>query len=61
MKFGPIPVETAEGAVLAHATTAGEKRCAPLTYFDTVAVDTLAAAATSRMVGIFFFMKEVSA
>ncbi|MGX5828829.1 NTP transferase domain-containing protein [Mesorhizobium sp. 43Arga] len=26
MKFGPIPIETAEGAVLAHATTAGEKR-----------------------------------
>ncbi|TPK46955.1 4-diphosphocytidyl-2C-methyl-D-erythritol kinase [Mesorhizobium sp. B2-5-4] len=26
MKFGPIPIEAAEGAVLAHATTAGEKR-----------------------------------
>ncbi|TIT19721.1 MAG: 4-diphosphocytidyl-2C-methyl-D-erythritol kinase, partial [Mesorhizobium sp.] len=26
MKFGPIPVDTAEGAVLAHATTAGERR-----------------------------------
>ncbi|MBZ9993354.1 NTP transferase domain-containing protein [Mesorhizobium sp. BH1-1-4] len=26
MKFGPIPIEAAEGAVLAHATIAGEKR-----------------------------------
>lgn len=26
MKFGPIPIEAAEGAVLAHATTAGERR-----------------------------------
>ncbi|WP_322418973.1 molybdopterin-binding/glycosyltransferase family 2 protein [Mesorhizobium huakuii] len=26
MKFGPIAIEEAEGAVLAHATTAGEKR-----------------------------------
>ncbi|RVA58297.1 4-diphosphocytidyl-2C-methyl-D-erythritol kinase, partial [Mesorhizobium sp. M7A.F.Ca.CA.001.08.1.1] len=26
MKFGPIPIETAEGAVLAHSTTAGERR-----------------------------------
>ncbi len=26
MKFGPIPIDSAEGAVLAHATTAGERR-----------------------------------
>lgn len=26
MKFGPIPIEAAEGAVLAHATTAGDRR-----------------------------------
>ena len=26
MKFGPIAIEEAEGAVLAHSTTAGEKR-----------------------------------
>ncbi|TJU94057.1 MAG: 4-diphosphocytidyl-2C-methyl-D-erythritol kinase, partial [Mesorhizobium sp.] len=26
MKFGPIPIDAAEGAVLAHATTAGERR-----------------------------------
>ncbi len=26
MKFGPVPVEDAEGAMLAHATTAGDKR-----------------------------------
>ncbi len=26
MKFGPVAVENAQGAVLAHATTAGEKR-----------------------------------
>ncbi|ESY84011.1 molybdopterin-binding/glycosyltransferase family 2 protein [Mesorhizobium australicum] len=26
MKFGPIPIDAAEGAVLAHATAAGEKR-----------------------------------
>ncbi|TPL51553.1 molybdopterin-binding/glycosyltransferase family 2 protein [Mesorhizobium sp. B2-4-6] len=26
MKFGPVPIDEAEGAVLAHATTAGEKR-----------------------------------
>ncbi|RRI03492.1 4-diphosphocytidyl-2C-methyl-D-erythritol kinase [Mesorhizobium tamadayense] len=26
MKFGPVPIEQAEGAVLAHATTAGERR-----------------------------------
>ena len=26
MKFGPIPIDQAEGAVLAHATTAGEQR-----------------------------------
>ncbi|WP_192384714.1 NTP transferase domain-containing protein [Mesorhizobium silamurunense] len=26
MKFGPVPIEQAEGAVLAHATAAGERR-----------------------------------
>jgi molybdenum cofactor cytidylyltransferase len=26
VKFGPVPIDEAEGAVLAHATTAGEKR-----------------------------------
>ncbi|TPN88278.1 4-diphosphocytidyl-2C-methyl-D-erythritol kinase [Mesorhizobium sp. CU2] len=26
MKFGPVPIDEAEGAVLAHAVTAGEKR-----------------------------------
>ncbi len=26
MKFGPVPIDQAEGAVLAHATTAGERR-----------------------------------
>ncbi|RUT95710.1 4-diphosphocytidyl-2C-methyl-D-erythritol kinase, partial [Mesorhizobium sp. USDA-HM6] len=26
MKFGPVPIDEAEGAVLAHATTAGERR-----------------------------------
>ncbi|TPN91776.1 hypothetical protein FJ980_27955 [Mesorhizobium sp. B1-1-5] len=26
MKFGLVPIDEAEGAVLAHATTAGEKR-----------------------------------
>ncbi len=26
MKFGPVPIDLAEGAVLAHATTAGERR-----------------------------------
>lgn len=26
MKFGPVPIDEAEGAVLAHATTAGDKR-----------------------------------
>ncbi|MBZ9882511.1 molybdopterin-binding/glycosyltransferase family 2 protein [Mesorhizobium sp. CA10] len=26
MRFGPVPIDEAEGAVLAHATTAGEKR-----------------------------------
>jgi molybdenum cofactor cytidylyltransferase len=26
VKFGSIPIDTAEGAVLAHATTAGERR-----------------------------------
>jgi len=26
VKFGPVPIEQAEGAVLAHATTAGERR-----------------------------------
>ena len=26
MKFGPVPIDEAEGAVLAHATAAGEKR-----------------------------------
>ena len=26
MRFGPVPIDQAEGAVLAHATTAGERR-----------------------------------
>ena len=26
MKFGPVAIDDAQGAVLAHATTAGEKR-----------------------------------
>ncbi|TIX69277.1 MAG: 4-diphosphocytidyl-2C-methyl-D-erythritol kinase, partial [Mesorhizobium sp.] len=26
MKFGPVPIDEAEGAVLAHATEAGERR-----------------------------------
>src|SRR5262249_41845755 len=35
-------------------STPGVKRCAELMYFETVAIETPARAATSRMVGFFF-------
>jgi hypothetical protein len=39
-------------AALSRSSTAGEKLCWRFMYFDTVAIDTPAAAATSRMVAI---------
>ena len=43
--------------LLSRASTVGEKRCVPFTYFETVATDTPASAATSRIVGETFHSK----
>jgi hypothetical protein len=41
------------------ASTLAENLCVPLMYFDTVAMDTWEAAATSRRVGAVFFMTRI--
>jgi len=41
MKFGPVQVEDAEGAILAHATTAGERRFAKAHYLTAADVEHL--------------------
>ncbi|TPK96722.1 4-diphosphocytidyl-2C-methyl-D-erythritol kinase [Mesorhizobium sp. B2-4-14] len=50
MKFGPIPIEAAEGAVLAHATTAGEKRFRKAHRLSAEDVSILKAAGISQVV-----------
>ncbi|TPK74207.1 molybdopterin-binding/glycosyltransferase family 2 protein [Mesorhizobium sp. B2-4-17] len=50
MKFGPIPIEAAEGAVLAHATTAGEKRFRKAHRLSAEDVAILKAAGISQVV-----------
>jgi molybdenum cofactor cytidylyltransferase len=50
VKFGPIPIETAEGAVLAHATTAGEKRFRKAHRLSAEDVETLKLAGIAQVV-----------
>ncbi|UDL91060.1 molybdopterin-binding/glycosyltransferase family 2 protein [Mesorhizobium sp. PAMC28654] len=50
MKFGPIPIEAAEGAVLAHATTAGERRFRKAHKLSAADVALLKASGVSRIV-----------
>lgn len=50
MKFGPIPTATAEGAVLAHATTAGEQRFRKAHRLSADDVSLLMAAGISEVV-----------
>ena len=50
MKFGPIPIETAQGAVLAHSTTAGERRFRKAHRLSAEDVALLRAAGVSQVV-----------
>ncbi|AZN99482.1 4-diphosphocytidyl-2C-methyl-D-erythritol kinase [Mesorhizobium sp. M9A.F.Ca.ET.002.03.1.2] len=50
MKFGSIPIDTAEGAVLAHATTAGERRFRKAHRLSADDVSLLKAAGISEVV-----------
>ncbi|MBZ9722757.1 molybdopterin-binding/glycosyltransferase family 2 protein [Mesorhizobium sp. CO1-1-11] len=50
MKFGPIPIDAAEGAVLAHATAAGEKRFRKAHRLSAEDVSTLKRAGVSQVV-----------
>ncbi|MER9853554.1 MULTISPECIES: molybdopterin-binding/glycosyltransferase family 2 protein [unclassified Mesorhizobium] len=50
MKFGPIPIETAEGAMLAHSTTAGERRFRKAHRLSAEDVALLRAAGISQVV-----------
>ncbi|MGX5800128.1 NTP transferase domain-containing protein [Bradyrhizobium sp. Arg314] len=50
MKFGPVPIDQAEGAVLAHATTAGEKRFRKAHRLSSGDVAALKAAGISEVV-----------
>ncbi|MBZ9974504.1 NTP transferase domain-containing protein [Mesorhizobium sp. BR-1-1-10] len=50
MKFGPIPIDAAEGAVLAHATAAGEKRFRKAHRLSAEDVSTLKGAGVSQVV-----------
>ncbi|ESY96881.1 molybdopterin-binding/glycosyltransferase family 2 protein [Mesorhizobium sp. LNHC209A00] len=50
MKFGPIPIDAAEGAVLAHATAAGEKRFRKAHRLSAEDISMLKGAGVSRVV-----------
>ncbi|WP_311028260.1 molybdopterin-binding/glycosyltransferase family 2 protein [Mesorhizobium koreense] len=50
MRFGPIPIEDAEGAILAHATTAGERRLRKAHRLTAEDVKVLAAAGVREVV-----------
>lgn len=50
MRFGPIPIEAAEGAVLAHATTAGERRFRKAHRLSAEDVSLLKAAGVTQVV-----------
>ncbi|TPN92471.1 molybdopterin-binding/glycosyltransferase family 2 protein [Mesorhizobium sp. B1-1-5] len=50
MKFGPVPIEQAEGAVLAHATTVGERRFRKAHRLSAEDVGVLKAAGISEVV-----------
>ncbi|MBZ9733951.1 molybdopterin-binding/glycosyltransferase family 2 protein [Mesorhizobium sp. CA18] len=50
MKFGPVPIDEAEGAVLAHATTAGEKRFRKAHRLSREDIEALKAAGVAEVV-----------
>ena len=50
MRFGPIPIEDAEGAILAHATVAREKRLRKAHRLTAEDVKALAAAGVREVV-----------
>ena len=50
MRFGPVPVADAEGAILAHSTVAGEKRLRKARRLDAGDVAALAAAGFTEVV-----------
>ncbi|MER8751922.1 molybdopterin-binding/glycosyltransferase family 2 protein [Mesorhizobium sp. M1050] len=60
MKFGPIPLEAAEGAVLAHATTAGERRFRKAHRLSAEDVALLRAAGISEVVAAVLAADDLS-
>ncbi|RWO54735.1 molybdopterin-binding/glycosyltransferase family 2 protein [Mesorhizobium sp.] len=60
MKFGPIPVDTAEGAVLAHATTAGERRLRKARRLSAEDVTLLKSAGISQVVAAVLAPDDLS-
>ncbi|RUV61342.1 4-diphosphocytidyl-2C-methyl-D-erythritol kinase [Mesorhizobium sp. M5C.F.Ca.IN.020.29.1.1] len=60
MKFGPIPIDTAEGAVLAHATTVGERRFRKAHRLSADDVSLLKAAGISKVVAAVLAPDDLS-
>ncbi|MER8496083.1 molybdopterin-binding/glycosyltransferase family 2 protein [Mesorhizobium sp. M1312] len=60
MKFGSIPIDTAEGAVLAHATTAGERRFRKAHRLSADDVSLLKAAGISEVVAAVLASDDLS-
>ncbi|RWE08041.1 MAG: 4-diphosphocytidyl-2C-methyl-D-erythritol kinase [Mesorhizobium sp.] len=60
MKFGPIPIDSAEGAVLAHATTVGERRFRKAHRLSADDVSLLKAAGISEVVAAVLAPDDLS-
>ncbi|MER8432088.1 molybdopterin-binding/glycosyltransferase family 2 protein [Mesorhizobium caraganae] len=60
MKFGPVPIDQAEGAVLAHATTAGERRFRKAHRLSAEDVSALKAAGIAEIVAAVLAADDLS-
>ncbi|MBZ9676834.1 NTP transferase domain-containing protein [Mesorhizobium sp. ES1-1] len=60
MKFGPVPIEAAEGSILAHATTAGEQRFRKAHRLSANDVSLLRAAGISQVVAAVLSADDLS-
>jgi molybdenum cofactor cytidylyltransferase len=50
VKFGPVPIDQAEGAILAHATNAGERRFRKAHRLEAADIAALQAAGVTEVV-----------
>ncbi|MCV3209757.1 molybdopterin-binding/glycosyltransferase family 2 protein [Mesorhizobium sp. YC-39] len=60
MKFGPVPIDQAEGAVLAHATTAGERRFRKAHRLSADDLSVLKAAGITQIVAAVLALDDLS-